>query len=791
MAFRRYRRHGWLLWAGWHRRKERRFISMVKKKRAGRQRPDDIAGTAQATVDTDVSADTALPSSRSHAPGKKNLLSPLPASAQRGDWTLAMLALMIFLAPAIGVPSEELLQDSLKSMVVSFGAVLAGLLFFWSRRQRHAPLHWHALMWLPLSLMVYALGSMLWSHTYLAGVEATRWFVFSLILWLGINTFTLSRRELLVEAIHWGALSASLWTALQFWFDFSYFPQGPNPASTFVNRNFFAEFVVCSMPFSAYLLAQAMRSPRIALIAATLGFNVVALMMTGTRGALSAMWLLLFLVFPLTAFLYRRQFNFSAWDKSKRWLACGVLVTTVGVLGVINTNNPRLLGEAQTSGVGTSAFGRALLRTASMSDIKGDPSLSIRFVMWSATARIIKDKPWTGVGAGAWEVMLPLYQSEGAQLETDYYVHNEFLQLLAEYGLTGWLFLLALFAYLLRAAWTTLKNRTAEGLAEAPMRAVALASLLALLIVSNIGFPWRLASTGCLFALCLGLLGASDVRLQRASLLTTIALPWKPVYSKSLFALMLACLALTSYISAQAVLTEQKIVRAVKMALAVSQSGDYNNPKWNRVKREMLSLTRQAIAINRHYRKITPMVGDELARWGDWQDAVWVWESVVSSRPYIVAIMSNIARGYAQMGDIDKALDYLNRCEKLQPKAVSVRSLKVILLSRSGREREAASLAKLYMDEGSYDFDLINAAWILSLRQHDYDMAIKSIELRNKGWPDLRVDGFLKLAAIYALQKKDERKALEYFRAAVAATSSDAEKDAVRKKIPQDLLDKL
>jgi tetratricopeptide (TPR) repeat protein len=426
-----------------------------------------------------------------------------------------------------------------------------------------------------------------------------------------------------------------------------------------------------------------------------------------------------------------------------------------------------------------------------MSDIKGDPSLSIRFVMWSATARIIKDKPWTGVGAGAWEVMLPLYQSEGAQLETDYYVHNEFLQLLAEYGLTGWLFLLALFAYLLRAAWSTLKNRSAEGLAEAPMRAVALASLLALLIVSNIGFPWRLASTGCLFALCLALLGASDLRLQRASVLAAIALPWKPVYSQSLFALMLACLALTSYISLQAVLTEQKIVRAVKMALAVSQSGDYNNPKWNRVKREMLSLTRQAIAINPHYRKITPMVGDELARWGDWQDAVWVWESVVSSRPYIVAIMSNIARGYAQMGDIDKALDYLNRCEKLQPKAVSVRSLKVILLSRSGREREAASLAKLYMDEGSYDFDLVNAAWILSLRQHDYDMSIKSMELRNKGWPNLRVDGFLKLAAIYALQKKDERKALEYFRAAVAAASSDAEKDAVRKKIPQDLLDKL
>ena len=45
----------------------------------------------------------------------------------------------------------------------------------------------------------------------------------------------------------------------------------------------------------------------------------------------------------------------------------------------------------------------------------------------------------SGVGAGAWEVDVPLYQDEGAQLETDYYVHNEILQLLGEYGLVGWI----------------------------------------------------------------------------------------------------------------------------------------------------------------------------------------------------------------------------------------------------------------------------------------------------------------------------------------------------------------
>lgn len=32
----------------------------------------------------------------------------------------------------------------------------------------------------------------------------------------------------------------------------------------------------------------------------------------------------------------------------------------------------------------------------------------------------------------------PRYQRVESQLETDYYAHNEILQLLAEYGLVGW-----------------------------------------------------------------------------------------------------------------------------------------------------------------------------------------------------------------------------------------------------------------------------------------------------------------------------------------------------------------
>jgi tetratricopeptide (TPR) repeat protein len=246
-------------------------------------------------------------------------------------------------------------------------------------------------------------------------------------------------------------------------------------------------------------------------------------------------------------------------------------------------------------------------------------------------------------------------------------------------------------------------------------------------------------------------------------------------------------MALTAYISQQAAATENKIVTAVKMALTISNSGDVNNPKWDKTKREMLALAREGIAINTHYRKITPMIADELAKWGDWKNAVWVWESVILSRPYVVAMMSNVARGYSQLGNNEKALEYLERCEKIQPKAVSVRSSKVILMSRSGKEKESALLAQQYMNEGTVDFDLLSAAYVLGMRKSDFDMAIQGLEMRNKDWPASRQDGYLKLAAIYLNQKKDDVKATAAFKSALEATP-EKDREALRKQIPPQLL---
>ena len=698
------------------------------------------------------------------------------------SWPATVLALMMLVVPAVGVPSELMLQDTLKSALVAFGVLAAALVFFWQQRQRTAPLQWHGLVWLPLALMAYALGSMAWSHTYLAGVEAIRWFVLSLLLWLGLNTLTRENLPLLAWGIHGGAVVASVWAVLQFWFDLGLFPQGPMPASTFINRNFFAEYAVSALPFSVYVLANLRTSRWLAPVALSLALNVVALMMTGTRSALIAL-LVLLPVLALILIRYRQQFAFVRWSRANKAMVGLVLVAGVWGLGSMSSGNVKIIQEK----TGSTALQRSFVRAASMTEGKEytERSFSIRATMWKATARMMIANPWTGVGAGAWEVQIPLYQRVGEGMETDYYAHNEFLQLLSEYGVVvGGLFIAVLLAYLLIAAGKTWHLQGPD-LAEAPLRALTLASLLALLIVSNAGFAWRLASTGALFAFGLAILAGSDVRLGIREAFFSGALRWRPGFSRVALAGLLCCVGLASYITLQAAVAEQNIVSAVKLSFYAYQTRLTDPKLAENKKSQLLQDIREGIAINPHYRKLTPTVANNLAASGDWADAVWIWESVAGSRPNVAEIWSNIARAYTKLGQLDRAMDALHQWQRLHPDAPGSTALEVALLNRMGHQPQALGKMIDAYDRGQYDLSLLNAGYAFGLETHNWQLAIRSLELRNQTWPEQAADGHLRLGKIYADPAvHEEVKALAAFRSGLTAVPAN-QKDNFIDQVPE------
>lgn len=706
----------------------------------------------------------------------RNVLKAQPQSRP-----VLLLSLMMAMTPALGYPGEELLQDTLKSILVSFFTLATALAFFFAWRKTAGTLAIHAILLLPLSLMVYALGSMAWSHAYLGGVEAVRWFVFGLIVFLGLNTLTLERVTHLAWGVHLGAVMASLWAALQFWFDFNFFAQGPNPASTFVNRNFFAEFAVCTLPFSVLLLTRVKDKTTVFFLTFSLGFNIAALMMTGTRSALLGLMLLAVLI-PATIFWCRRRFESTGWRTAHAASVVALLVACVMALGSIDTNNRQVIAE---SGRGD-ALDRAFKRTLSMAKPSeySRGSFSIRALMWRETGKMIHANPVAGVGAGAWEVQVPRYQASGSQLETDYYAHNEILQVVAEYGLLGLLFLIALLSYLLWAARKTWTDRSPAGLREAPVRSLVLCSLLVFLLVSNAGFAWRMATTGALFALSLAILAASDMRLRAGQSQLSRQIPCVAWQSKVALCSTAIFVAMAMYITQQAIECEAKIVKAIKIALSVSASGRPNDPQWDQAKKEAAKLVKEGIAINPHYRKLTAVVADAMAQWGDWETATELWESVLESRPYIVIILSNAARGHMKAGNFQIAQEYLARASRLQPTATSLASLEVMLWSRTGRDHDAIQRARELFKANVFDQELIQAAYSLGMRNHDLELARQALTLGIKAWPARAADGWLKLGDISNTQEaKDEAKALQAYQAAMDVTAP-AYKSAIFAMIP-------
>jgi len=689
---------------------------------------------------------------------------------------------MMFLVPTLGVPSELMLQDTLKSALVAFGVLAAALVFFWQQRQRTAPLRWHGLVWLPLVLMAYALGSMAWSHTYLAGVEAIRWFVLSLLLWLSLNTLTRQNLPTLLWGIHLGAMVASLWVALQFWFDWRFFPQGAQPASSFINRNFFAEYAIAVLPLSVWLLAS-LRSPRLTMVmTASVAFNVVALMMTGTRSALVALLVLL----PVLAVVLVKYWNILPFWRlahiNKAQIAI-IFIVCVGVMGSIPTQNAQLIKD----GSGTTALERSFLRTASMAKRSEytEGSFSIRSQMWMATARMMLANPLTGVGAGAWEVQIPLYQRTYTVLETDYYAHNEFLQLLSEYGMAvGGLVLAFLLAYLLHSAGTTWRLR-GEDLQEAPLRAFTLTSLLALLIVSNAGFPWHLAGCGALLALCLAILAGSDTRLGQQERFFATRLHWKPIYARTALVSLAGCTVLAGYVTWQAVQAERELVRAIESAASLQKPQRAGAPSLAERKAQLLQAEREGIAINPHYRKLSAEVAVVLATTGDWKNAIWILESMVASRPNVAALWMGLATGYSQLGQHGQAQNAFAHVERLKPDAIGTRVLEVVLLSRSGQQEKASALLNNSYDNGNYDYDMVQKGYAIGIKTKQWSLAIRSLELRNLRWPEQAADTYFRLGTIYADPAvQDNSKALSAFRMGLAEVPVE-EKENFRSQVPE------
>jgi len=732
---------------------------------------------------------------------------PAPTTVPAAVPAALGLAVLLLLLPAIGSPSALLVQDTLKSALLCLGT-LGTALFFLREAGPRAGVKVHVILLVPLVLALYAFASMLWSHAYLAAAEGIRWSMLALLMWLTMNIATPERLPAMLRALHWGACFASLWAALQFWFGWSLFEQGPQPGSTFYNKNFFAEYAVCVLPLSVLLLTTLRQPRQVLLVALSLGFNMGCILMTGTRSALLALCIVLALLCVLIISL-RRQL---AWQGTVRLRRVALTIALAFMVCVaIPTSNPKVqdgLTGSVAAGSGTavlinSAWQRAWTRTQSLAaptEFKTGSS-TVRVALWRSTLRMIASAPWSGVGAGAWEVHVPLFQPEDTSVELDFFAHNDYLQLLAEYGLpVGGLVLALLLAYAIQATLLTRRlgvqadhqpsalqpaEIDASPSAQRLPRTLYLISLLGLALVCSAGFPLHLATTSALFAIVLGLLCASDA-----------SLPWAPELTREyalsarqramIIGVLWLALALGIYTTQRAVRAEYWLSSAVRHLHSLPKNNQPLDARQSADKTRWVEDLRRGDQLNPHYRKFTPIAIETLLPEQDWANAAWVLESAVASRPYVYGFWFNLASCYIQLKQTEKAQQALSHLQALRPRAAGTRIMEVLVANARGDQRQAEALIRQALDQPELplDYQIPETAYALGLKLNHQDLVIHALEVRNRYWPQLAAEGYFRMGLAYSdIAPRNAAQAQQAFMNGALALPAE-QRSAYKKQVP-------
>lgn len=285
--------------------------------------------------------------------------------------------------------------------------------------------------------------------------------------------WTLLLSAMVVSALGIGHYASDAGGGLRFWASLLGSGDHDRLFGPFVNPSFFAGYLVIALPVTlgAYLVTRRL----LLVVLAGLGFvvEILALMLTGAKfGILAAVAALgvFFLLAVFTKSMRRARFA--------RLLAICVLVTPLLMLFSAPVKSRIEAAESGGSQVHSTVF---------------------RVYTWKATANMIADQPWLGVGPGVYAIAYPQYTIAGSTR----LAHSSYLQLAAESGVPALIAFLLMLVVVARGALVGIaggSTRPADHPREAPDEPVSDAITWTDLVPFS---AWRLMNCA-LFAALLG-----------------------------------------------------------------------------------------------------------------------------------------------------------------------------------------------------------------------------------------------------------------------------------------------
>ncbi len=277
------------------------------------------------------------------------------------------------------------------------------------------------------------------------------------------------------------------------------------PGTTFGNKNSAAQYIILILPLpylSLISTTDRQKERRFAICAAVL---TTYLIYTGTRaawvGCIVASLAIVILLRLKKTLLEVQIRNLKSQIWSKR-ITFGCILIFVVAMNLI-VPNWNVAGFSSP----VSRFGTAL-------DLDQDTSFLNRLTIWANTLEMFKDHPLLGVGKGNWKITYPLFAGKGikdinfrAELQARE-AHNDYVQLLSETGLFGFLSFLWILVLIGSRVWNSIPGK--GDFRSFLLILTLLFSVVALLTDAWLDFPFELPVSTGFFWLFAGLLWVSS-----------------------------------------------------------------------------------------------------------------------------------------------------------------------------------------------------------------------------------------------------------------------------------------
>jgi O-antigen ligase len=258
-------------------------------------------------------------------------------------------------------------------------------------------------------------------------------------------------------------------------------PEQAIPFGTFINRHHFAALMEMTLGLSlGVMFAGHVNRSRWPFIGAAAIVMAIAIVLTGSRGGVIGLVTSLVAIAVFTAYGQRSQGerHESRGFSPKLILAAGAafLIFTVFFVLFLGGVDPLMRGTGFTGGTGDLTSGRT--------------------EFWRTAIKIFADHPIVGAGLDAFGVAYSSYDASSGLLRVEQ-AHNDYLQTLADAGISGFA-CVAAFIYLLLKKGTDVIRESRPGFRRGAAVG-ALAGCVGILVHSFFDFPLRTPANAYVF----------------------------------------------------------------------------------------------------------------------------------------------------------------------------------------------------------------------------------------------------------------------------------------------------